>query len=110
MCIRDSNKSKALPNSQSARLNRKKVADQLVDGAGVYVRNIAEPERLSDDQLKHLAILAASVFSSHSLALSSLDRLVERGVVAADLPARYVDTLPDTLRRTSARHARRQLT
>ena len=93
------NKSKALPNSQSARLNRKKVADQLVDGDGVYVRNIAEPERLSDEQLKHLAILASSVFSSHSLVLSCLDRLVERGVAAADLPARYVDTLPDNLRR-----------
>jgi hypothetical protein len=46
----------------------------------------------------HLAVLAATVFSSHSATLYALDELVQRGVVPADLPARYVDALPDTLK------------
>ncbi len=92
------NKSVALPNSQSGRLKTKLVADQLVDGDGVYIRNIAEPEKLSDQQFIHLAILAASVFYSHSLVLFCLDELVRRGVAKPELPADYVTLLPEKLR------------
>jgi FkbM family methyltransferase len=93
------NKALMLPNSQSGRLIGRRLKDQLVDGDGVYVRNIAEPKAMSDLQLQHLGILAASVFSSHSLVLYCLDELVRRGAVPPDLPARYVDALPETLRR-----------
>ena len=62
------------------------------------IRNIAEPEKLSDQQFIHLAILAASVFHSHSLVLFCLDELVRRGVAQPDLPGRYVDLLPENLR------------
>lgn len=92
------NKSKMLTHSQSARVKTRRMLDQLVDGDGIYLRNIAEPEKLSDDQLKHLALLAASVFDSHSLALYCIDALAARGAVAADLAKRYVDTLPPELR------------
>ena len=92
------NKSLMLQNSQSTRLIGRRVLDQLVDGDGIYVRNIAEPHLMSVDQLKHLSLLAASVFSSHTLALYCLDELVRRGAVAANLPERYVDVMPENLR------------
>lgn len=92
------NKSKGLPNSQSDRLRRLKVSDQLVDGDGVYLRNIAEPGLMTNAQLMHLAILAASVFESHTVVLYCLDELIRRNAAPADLPARYVDLLPMALR------------
>ena len=92
------NKSKMLAHSQADRVKTKRMQDQLLDGDGIYLRNIAEPEKLSDDQLKHLALLAAAVFDSHSLALYCIDALATRGAVAADLAKRYVDTLPPELR------------
>ena len=92
------NKSIALPNSQSNRLKTRLMEDQLIDGDGVYIRNIAEPEKLEDQQLIHLAILAASVFFSHTLVLFCLDELVRRGVAKPNLPADYVSLLPEKLR------------
>lgn len=93
------NKSFMLKSSQSGRLNSSLATDQLLDGDAIYLRNIAEPERLSVEQLKHMAIMAASVFDSHSLVLFCLDALVARGAAPADLPAAYVDALPQHLRR-----------
>jgi len=92
------NKSKMLVHSQADRVKTKRMQDQLLDGDGIYLRNIAEPDKLSNDQLKHLALLAAAVFDSHSLALYCVDALAARGAVAADLASRYVDTLPAELR------------
>ena len=88
------NMSKMLRNSQADRLDKSQLADQLIDGDGIYLRNIAEPEKLSDDQLKHLAILGGTVFDSHSLVLYCLDALVDRKAVSKHLPAAYVDLLP----------------
>jgi FkbM family methyltransferase len=93
------NKTGTLLHSQLGRVRRKIMGDQLIDGDAVYLRNVAESDKLSDDQLKHLAILGCSVFESHSLVLYCLDALVARGAVAADLPKRYVDALPARLRR-----------
>jgi FkbM family methyltransferase len=94
-------KSMPLRNSQARRLKAKLVSDQLVDGDGIYIKNIATADKLGDEQIKHLAILGASVFASHSLVLFCLDELVKRGVVSSDLPAAYVDLLPDRLRNTN---------
>jgi FkbM family methyltransferase len=89
---------KTLVHSQMARVRPRRMQDQLVDGDAVYLRDITAPEALSMDQLTHLAILAAGVFASHSLALFCLDHLAARGAAAADLPARYVARLPKELR------------
>ena len=51
-------------------------------------------------RVKHLAILACSVFDSHDLALFCLDHLVARKAVPADLPSGYVDALPAELRKS----------
>lgn len=86
------------PHSQAHRVNRVAMRDQLLDGDAVYLRDLGRIDELSDEQLCHLCILAASVFASHSIVLHCLDALVLRGAVAADLPGVYVDTLPRTLR------------
>lgn len=91
------NKSIAMPHSQAARLNRRRTGDQLVDGDAVYLRQPGHVGDWSNGQLMHVALLAAAVFDSHSLALWALDELVRRSACAHDLPARYVDLLPERL-------------
>lgn len=88
------NKSKMLPSSQSGRLNRRANKDQLIDGDGVYLRDMARIESYGDAQLINLCITASAVFTSHSLVLHVLDELARRGVAPADLAAAYVDALP----------------
>lgn len=89
-------KSTAVRNSQRGRMKNPKVfRNQLIDGDAVYIRNPEMTEDWSDEQLKQLAIASAGVFSSFDLTVFCLDRLVERGVVAGDVPARFMDTLPN---------------
>ena len=92
------NKSRMMLHSQSHRVKRRHMADQLIDGDAVYLRGVSEPAKLTVDQIKHMAILAAGVFHSHSLVLYLLDELVRRGA-PVDLPAAYVDALPADLRK-----------
>lgn len=91
------NKSQPMPHSQAARLNRRRTADQLIDGDAVYLRHPGRIADFTDAQVMHLALLAASVFDSHTAALYALDELVRRGLVPADLPERYADALPESL-------------
>ena len=93
-----STKARALASSQSGRLQGRRMRDQLIDGDAVYVRDMADPSSYSDEQLKHLCLTAAGCFGSHSLVLYTLDHLVTRGAVPADLPERYADALPSVLR------------
>lgn len=102
------NKSYMLANSQARRLKQKKLQDQLIDGDGVYLRNIAELADYSDEQLKHQAILAAAVFHSHSLVLYCLDALVARNAISPDLPGQYVDRMPEALRTDGKRAEAKQ--
>jgi FkbM family methyltransferase len=98
------NKSQPMPHSQAARLNRRRTADQLIDGDAVYLRHPGRIGEFTDAQVMHLALLAASVFDSHSAALYAVDELVRRGLVPKDLPERYADALPGALQaRRSAR-------
>mgnify|MGYP006205041937 CR=1 FL=1 len=91
------NKSKGMASPHLSRLKPRYQHDQLIDGDAVYLRHPGQISRFTDGQLMHLAVLAATVFSSHSATLYALDELVQRGVVPADLPARYVDALPAAL-------------
>ncbi|MFQ6548612.1 FkbM family methyltransferase [Aestuariibius sp. 2305UL40-4] len=83
-----------LPSSQSKRLHRRRAASQSIDGDAVWIRNMEEPEDLTSDQIKHLALCADSVFESPDLVLMCLDILVARGEVTRKLPSTYVDMLP----------------
>ncbi len=88
-----------VPNSQAKRLNRPQLRDQLVDGDIVYLRDLSQLTSHPTEQVKHLCVLAAAVFGSHSLVLHLLDELVRRGAVAADLPELYCSALPPSLMR-----------
>ena len=92
------NKSMPVANSQLARLSRAASADQLVDGDAVYLRDLSALGAIDDEGLVQLAILAASVFDSHTVALACLDALAARGRVPASLAQSYVDHLPARLR------------
>ncbi len=91
-------KSRMIANSQGAQLRERRVQDQAIDGDAVYLRRLERLPDCDDNQLKHLCILAAGVFHSHSLVLHVLDLLVARGAVGADLPAAYVAALPADFR------------
>ncbi|MDT8855714.1 FkbM family methyltransferase [Paracoccaceae bacterium Fryx2] len=91
-------KARMLPHSQGARVNRKTLASQLIDGDAVYIRSLEDKADWSDTQLKHLALLASGIFGSHDLALFCLDQLIQRKSIDAETAADYVDLLPDKLR------------
>lgn len=91
--------SRPLVNSQLGRLRPGRVQDQLIDGDAIYVRDLAGIASFDTPMLAHLALLAAMVAGSHTLALMCLDALVARGHVRAQAPAAYVDALPDRLKR-----------
>jgi FkbM family methyltransferase len=91
-------KTRSVRNSQNARLRHRYFRDKIVDGDAVYMKYISKIEGFTDAQLMHLAVLASAVFESHSVTLFCLDHLVARGVVPANLPALYVDSLPASMR------------
>lgn len=91
----------ALPNSQYNRLKPKRHSNQLIDGDAVYIRDLKTPETYSDDDLKHLAILADAVWFSFDLVIRVLDMLVSRGALDPQAPSKYVDHLPQDLRQDS---------
>jgi FkbM family methyltransferase len=65
--------------------------NQLLEADIVYVRDIAYPERLTDEQLSHLAMIAFHVYGSIDLALFCLLQLSHRGRASADVVARFLD-------------------
>lgn len=81
-------------NSQTARLNTALASNQLLDGDAIYIRNLEDPAGWSDDQLRFLALAAATIFNSQDLALRCMDLLVARGALSAETPSDYLDHLP----------------
>ena len=86
-------------NSQTGRLNTALASNQLLDGDAVYIRNLEDPTGWSDDQLRFLAIAAATVFNSQDLALRCMDLLVSRGALSAQTPSEYLNYLPPKMLR-----------
>lgn len=94
-----------LPNSARERMNPAQCGSQMIDGDAVYVRNMENPDALSDDQLKHQALFAAAAFDSQDLAIRCLDWLAARKAVEPDVPRAYADMLPPTYFNTVAQAA-----
>ena len=92
-------KATMVANSQSERLRSRALRNQAIDGDAVFIRDLSDPAAYSDEQLKHLALAADSVFESYDLVVRCLDLLAARGAVSDDLAAAYVDHLPDTVRK-----------
>jgi FkbM family methyltransferase len=65
--------------------------NQLLEADIVYVRDIAYPERLTDEQLSHLALIAFHVYGSVDLTLFCILQLSHRGRTSADAGARFLD-------------------
>ena len=74
--------------------------NQVIDADAIYIRDPGGWESWSNEQLKHMAISAATIFESHDLALFCLDKLVVRKAIPADMPEAYVDCLPPELTKT----------
>jgi FkbM family methyltransferase len=75
-------------------LRPRRMRSQLVDGDAVFIRDMLHVSAMQTETLKHLAILADTVFESFDLALYCLEFLVERGAIAAPDVAGYVAALP----------------
>jgi hypothetical protein len=67
--------------------------NQLLEADVVYVRDFTQPDAMTDEQLKHLAIIAHHCYRSFDLATNCISRLCQRQVIAADSVQRYVASL-----------------
>ena len=67
--------------------------NQLLEADIVYVRDFTQPDKMSDEQLKHLALIAHHCYGSYDLAARCINVLAERGKIAADGLAQYLAIL-----------------
>lgn len=64
--------------------------NQLFEADVVYVRNFTRPDSMTDDQLKHLSIIAHHCYRSFDLAANCIFHLCQRQVVPPDSMHRYL--------------------
>lgn len=83
-----------LNSSRRKMLSAAATKDQLIDGDVVFIRDPAQIAGWSDPQVLHMCILAATVFSSHSLVLYCLDEAVRRGLARRKVLDYYLAALP----------------
>ncbi|TDK95992.1 FkbM family methyltransferase [Mycobacterium paragordonae] len=67
--------------------------NQLLEADIVYVRDVTRPSTLSDEQLKHLALIAHHCYGSFDLAHVCVRLLEDRRAVEAGSGQRYLETL-----------------
>jgi FkbM family methyltransferase len=67
--------------------------NQLLEADIVYVRDFSHPERMSDEQLKHLALIAHHCYESFDLALRCVMVLEQRGVLGTGAQQQYLTSL-----------------
>lgn len=70
--------------------------NQLVDGDAVFLRGLLDLSDVSDERLKHLALLADGCFGSFDLAVRCLSYLEERGALAGRSCDTYLKLLSKT--------------
>jgi FkbM family methyltransferase len=75
------------------RDNPREAMNQLLEGDMVYVRDLRNPEAMTAEQLKHLALIAHHCYRSFDLALFCLKILDQRECLTARLPDDYFDIL-----------------
>jgi FkbM family methyltransferase len=64
--------------------------NQLLEADVVYVRDFTHPDRMSSEQLKHLAIIAHHCYASYDLAANCIHQLMARAALPADAMERYL--------------------
>ena len=78
--------------------SRIQASNQLLEADLVYVRDIAHAESMSDEQLKHLALIAHHCYGSFDLALHGVMLLEQRQALDAGAQQRYLEILSATYR------------
>ncbi len=73
--------------------NPRQALNQLLEADLVYVRDFSRPEGMSDEQLKHLALIAHHCYRSVDLALRCVMLLEQRGALAAGAQNGYLASL-----------------
>jgi FkbM family methyltransferase len=73
--------------------NPRQALNQLLEADIVYVRDFSRPESMSDEQLKHLALVAHHCYSSVDLALRCVMLLERRNALTAGAQQRYLQLL-----------------
>ena len=63
---------------------------QLLEADMVYARDIMRPDDLTDDQLRHLALIGHCVYGSSDLTHRSIMALCERGLAPPGAPDEYI--------------------
>jgi hypothetical protein len=56
----------------------------------VYVRDFNQPDKMSSEQLKHLALIAHHCYGSRDLAANCIHHLAARGAAPADSIPQYL--------------------
>lgn len=78
----------SLNNSPFAALN------QVLETDMVYMRDIRYSDRMSDDMLKHMAMISYHCYNSFDLSMRCLQILQQRGSVAGDALQRFTRSIP----------------
>jgi FkbM family methyltransferase len=68
----------------------RKPMHQILEADMVYMRDVLYPDNLTDDQLRHLAMISHCVYGSSDLTYRMLLEMVHRGIVPAESPGRYL--------------------
>lgn len=74
--------------------NPRAAVNQLLEADVVYIRDITKVAAMSDDQLKHLALIGHVCYGSFDLALFCIEQLVARGSIRPDAAKVYPSFVP----------------
>ena len=92
-------KSAMVQSSRGGQLKKRRLRTQLLDGDGVFIKDLRDPDAISDEQLSHLAIIADAMLQSYDVTLRCLDILAARRLVIEKEIDAYLDLLPSAVKR-----------
>lgn len=98
----------SLRGGMNTGLRKSGHGNQLLDGDAVFLRSLRQPDKIGDEGLKHMAILADTVFESFDVAVRCLDLLVGRGAVGENAARAYVAMVPDQADTTVAAKVKKE--
>ncbi|HEY4143121.1 MAG TPA: FkbM family methyltransferase [Pseudolabrys sp.] len=76
--------------------------NQLLEADAVYVRDFTKPDKMSSEQMKHLAMVAHHCYKSYDLAANCIHNLASRGAIAHDALGQYIAALGSAQQQVAA--------
>lgn len=67
--------------------------NQILEADIVYVRDFIDPKKLSNDQIKHMALIAHECYGSFDLTLKCIEILCDRGALSDGAKQKYIELL-----------------